>query len=271
VPRDRQRICLQDGLKLALNRLIRQGFVRPGECTGPVSIQWLNSETGEVRASGLITANLRGYEEGWFHFKSSSIDQWLTLAAVPRHFGGRQWYFICPTTARLASVLWKLPGSTQFRSRHAWGRSILSMMFRSAIISSTVSLSVSSSFRLRIRSRNARSSAESFDGFLVRDIAAIAPHVTHCSKPSAPNRRVDAEAARKRRVAACPSGQIERSGTPPDETGRQAFADRPNASDCQPDDTMRLLDAAGRHYAEHHCFAYRSIHSRLLKTLGTST
>jgi hypothetical protein len=28
---------------------------------------------------------------------------------------------------------------------------------------------------------------------------------------------------------------------------------------------------AGRHYAEHHCFAYRSIHSRRLKTLGTST
>jgi hypothetical protein len=26
-----------------------------------------------------------------------------------------------------------------------------------------------------------------------------------------------------------------------------------------------------RHYAEHHCFAYRSIHSRRLKTLGTST
>jgi hypothetical protein len=28
---------------------------------------------------------------------------------------------------------------------------------------------------------------------------------------------------------------------------------------------------AGRHYAEHHCFAYRSIHSRRLKTLGAST
>jgi hypothetical protein len=27
----------------------------------------------------------------------------------------------------------------------------------------------------------------------------------------------------------------------------------------------------GVHYAEHHCFAYRSIHSRRLKTLGTST
>jgi hypothetical protein len=26
-----------------------------------------------------------------------------------------------------------------------------------------------------------------------------------------------------------------------------------------------------RHYAEHHCFAYRSIHSRMLKTLGAST
>src|SRR6266566_1287289 len=121
MPRERLRACLQDGLKLDLNRLIRRGFVRLGEQTGPLLIQWLNSDTGEVRASGWITANLRGHDQGWFHFKSSSVDQRLTLAARPRHFGGRQWYFICPTTGRLASVLWKLPGSTHFRSRHTWG------------------------------------------------------------------------------------------------------------------------------------------------------
>src|SRR5262244_2203264 len=39
------------------------------------------------------------------------------------------------------------------------------------MMSSNVSFPVSSPFRLRIRFRNARSSAESFDGFLVRDIA----------------------------------------------------------------------------------------------------
>src|SRR5262249_4914201 len=39
------------------------------------------------------------------------------------------------------------------------------------MMSSNERFSVSSSFRLRIRFRNARSSAESFDGFLVRDIA----------------------------------------------------------------------------------------------------
>jgi hypothetical protein len=119
--RERLRVCLQDGLKLDLNRLIRRGFAQLGECTGPLPIQWLNSDTGEVRASGLITANLRGHEEGWLHFKSNSLDQCVTLVARPRHFGGKQWYFMCPATSRLVSVLWKPPGARQFCSRHAWG------------------------------------------------------------------------------------------------------------------------------------------------------
>jgi hypothetical protein len=122
MPRERLRVCLQDGLKLDLNCLIRRGLVQLGGCTGPLPIQWLNSDTGEVRALGLITANLRGHEEGWFHFKSNSLDQWVSLVARPRHFGGKQWYFICPATSRLASVLWKPPGARQFCSRHAWER-----------------------------------------------------------------------------------------------------------------------------------------------------
>jgi hypothetical protein len=60
MPRGRSRICLQDGLKLDLNRLIRWGFARPGEYTGPLLIQWSNKDTGKVRASGLISAELRG-------------------------------------------------------------------------------------------------------------------------------------------------------------------------------------------------------------------
>src|SRR5262245_3277979 len=125
MPRERLRVCLQDGLKLDLNRLIRRGFVRLGESTGPLSIQWMNSGTGEVRASGLITADLRGPKEGWFHFKSSSVDQRMTLAARPRHLGGRQWYFICPATMRFASILWMPPGARQFWSRQAWSRGVV--------------------------------------------------------------------------------------------------------------------------------------------------
>jgi len=122
MPRERLRVCLQDGLKLDLNRLIRRGFVRLGECTGPIPILWLNSDTGEVRASGSITADLRDHTEGWLHFMANSLDQRLTLAARPRHFGGRQWYFICPVTNQRSCVLWMPPGARQFRSRHAWGR-----------------------------------------------------------------------------------------------------------------------------------------------------
>ncbi len=43
---------------------------------------------------------------------------------MPRHFGGRQWYFVCPRTCRSVSVLWKPPGATQFASRQFWGRQV---------------------------------------------------------------------------------------------------------------------------------------------------
>ena len=69
MPRPRQRVCLQDGLKLDLNRLIRQGTVRPGTRTGPYLFRWTNNYTGEVVASGEITSDLCSREEGWFRFE----------------------------------------------------------------------------------------------------------------------------------------------------------------------------------------------------------
>jgi hypothetical protein len=123
--RSRQRVCLQDELKLDLNRLIRQRVVRPGTATGPYSIQWTNSYTGELVASGEVTTNLCGLEEGWFRFKSRSLDQWIILISRPRHYGGRQWYFLCPRANRPASVLWKPPGAGRFCSRQTWGGQVV--------------------------------------------------------------------------------------------------------------------------------------------------
>ena len=132
MPRPRKRVCLQDGLKLDINRLIRHGTVRPGAKTGPKIIQWTNTYTGELVTSAEITANLCAAEEGWLRFQGGSLDQWIGLIACPRHYGGKQWYFVCPATNRKVSVLWKPPGATCFRSRQSWGSRIIS--YRSQLL-----------------------------------------------------------------------------------------------------------------------------------------
>jgi hypothetical protein len=123
MPKPLQRVRLESGLKLGINRLIRRGFVRPGVITGAVGIAWADKYTGDKIASGLITADLSGIE-GWFRIQLGSLDQRIMLTTRRRHFGGRQWYFVCPYTNRAASVLWKPPGARSFASRQKWQRQV---------------------------------------------------------------------------------------------------------------------------------------------------
>jgi hypothetical protein len=83
--------CLEQGLKLDLNNLMRQGWIGPGAKAGPHFIRWTCSYTGEEIASRLITANMEGQYGGWFRIQIGSLDQWIDLLTQPRHFGGRQW------------------------------------------------------------------------------------------------------------------------------------------------------------------------------------
>jgi hypothetical protein len=121
--RSRQRVCLQDGLKLDLNRLARKRFVRFGSNIGMCGICWTHSYWGEI-ASGTIRADTSGWDEGWFRIQIGSLDQTIILVPRPRHYGGRQWYFMCPVRNRPASVLWKPPGANRFCSRQTWGRQV---------------------------------------------------------------------------------------------------------------------------------------------------
>ena len=121
MPKPRQRTCLNQGLKLDLNKLRRQGLVRPGSRSGPNGIRWSSDYWGEI-ASGVITANMEGKYEGWFRIQLADLDQWITLVPRPRHFGGHQWYFICPVMNRDCSVVWLPPGANRFCSRQTWGR-----------------------------------------------------------------------------------------------------------------------------------------------------
>jgi hypothetical protein len=123
VGKDRARVCLQDGLKLDLNRLAKKGFIRRDANIGLRGITWTHSYWGDV-ATGLITADMTAPHEGWFRIQIGSLDQRITLVSEKRHFGGRQWYFICPVKNQQASVLWKPNGATRFCSRQTWGRQV---------------------------------------------------------------------------------------------------------------------------------------------------
>jgi hypothetical protein len=125
MPRPRQRVCLQDGLKLDINNLAHRGFIRRGAKSGPIGIRWYSSYWDEDIASGLISADMSGVYQGWLRLQLGDLDQWIDLAAHSRHFGGRQWYFMCPAMNRPVSVLWKPPGASRFCSRQKWNCSVV--------------------------------------------------------------------------------------------------------------------------------------------------
>src|SRR6516225_4360502 len=122
MPRLRYRACLEDGLKLDLNHLARKGLINPGANSGARGISWSNSQ-GEI-ARGVITADMTDADHAWLRLAMGGYVQQITLVSRPRHFGGRQWFFLCPATGRLATVLWKPPGASKFCSRQAWGRQV---------------------------------------------------------------------------------------------------------------------------------------------------
>jgi hypothetical protein len=124
MPRPRERVCLQDGLKLDLNRLRRGGFITLTGRSAPRAIQWRSSYDDAIIASGWIAVEVQNQYEGSFRIELGRLDQTIDLRSQPRAFGGRQWYFLCPRTHRYASVLWKPPGASRFCARQTWGRQV---------------------------------------------------------------------------------------------------------------------------------------------------
>jgi hypothetical protein len=110
-------------LKLDLNELARKGFIKFGTDIGARRISWSNPYQGEI-ASGVISADITKPTNAWFRVAIGGFVQQITLQSRPRHLGGRQWFFVCPVTGGLATVLWRPPGATRFCSRQAWGRQV---------------------------------------------------------------------------------------------------------------------------------------------------
>ena len=123
VPRSRQRVCLEAGLKLDLNELMRKGCVVPGAYSA-FRMRWINNYTGAETASADFTAHMMERLEGTLRIQMYDEEQTIFLVPRPRRFGGYQWYFICPVMNCDCSVLWMPPGATRFCGRRAWGRRV---------------------------------------------------------------------------------------------------------------------------------------------------
>ena len=110
---------LESELKLDINRLARRGMIDPGGFMVS-GFGWTNNCTGEVIASGPITGDMSGTNEGRLRIQIGQLDQQIGLVSRPRHFGGKQSYFICPHMKRCPSVPWKPPGARDFACRQRW-------------------------------------------------------------------------------------------------------------------------------------------------------
>ncbi len=106
----RTRACLQDGLMLDINRLIRDGSIVPGCEFGPSSIWWRDAYSCEDVTVGIVRGDLRCVHDSSVSIEFLGRQQWLPVFRQARHFGGGQWYFRCPKTGKDCSIVWLPPG-----------------------------------------------------------------------------------------------------------------------------------------------------------------
>ena len=120
----RQRVRLEDGHKLDLNKLVRDACWPGDSQPCNVCTQW-TSNIREEFACALVTIQKEGENRGYIKLVLvGEFEQWLDIVAQPRHFGGRQWYFVCPVTRKKCSVVWLPPGAERFGSRQTWGKQV---------------------------------------------------------------------------------------------------------------------------------------------------
>jgi hypothetical protein len=112
VARPRQRLVREHGPRFDLTRLIPSGLGKPGLRTG-CRYEFGSGETGEAVV-------VLGPDDGVLHHLFGQQPHKIGLVAYDRHFGGLQWYALCPISGRKARVLYRPPGAQFFASRHAW-------------------------------------------------------------------------------------------------------------------------------------------------------
>jgi hypothetical protein len=112
MPRVRQRRTLDTGLCLDINELIRAGL-RHGTYTARITVHGSPIE-------GEFTVCMDDGPLCRMEFRFPGFNHTIGITKVPRPFGGFQWYFLCPMTGDMASVLWRPSGQNVFASQRYW-------------------------------------------------------------------------------------------------------------------------------------------------------
>jgi hypothetical protein len=119
--RRQRRICLEQGPSLDINLMARVGTIVVGGIALDRWITW--GKAPDYVAKANICSDLLGHD-GWLQVDMAETCQRIQVVSEWRHFGGYQYYFVCPVTNRKASVLWRPAGAEEFRSRQGWGKRV---------------------------------------------------------------------------------------------------------------------------------------------------
>jgi len=107
--RPRRRMLLDSGICFDVNVLVRAGL-RTGTCKIQVNTQEVAAELHVEDRDG----------RGRLCLQHPDFNQTIALTAVARHFGGRQWYWLCPMTGDRCSVLYRPHGRNVFAGQKFW-------------------------------------------------------------------------------------------------------------------------------------------------------
>src|SRR5262249_15152516 len=105
---------VEESLVISIKTLAQIGALNPGR------------RTGTLRCSGQPSIECRmsmDHDRGtiWLRYTAygQSMDYAVSLDTTVPHYGGRRWWFICPSTKARVSKLYLPPGATTFASRQA--------------------------------------------------------------------------------------------------------------------------------------------------------
>lgn len=108
--------CFDECKQVTITNLKRLGFLVPNT-TLRGTIRWTRG--GEPSGSiGICVSLLEKFVELDYKCDGKLINYRVRLQSIPKHFGGCEWYFICPVTARRCRSLYLIGG--YFFSRAAY-------------------------------------------------------------------------------------------------------------------------------------------------------
>ncbi len=119
---------VEQGLKLDLRHLRRQGFFDSDKLMGVAGITWFDTLTGSVKGRVVCTYSLMP-EKGWLRLQYTAskpgcekceLDEFVQMLPFKQPYGGSRWYMICPATSQRCQCLYMPLGETHFRSRGAF-------------------------------------------------------------------------------------------------------------------------------------------------------